>query len=205
MRTRPILLVCLFLVVATSLASAQSLEIAPFVGYRFGGSVRDTYTGETHTFGDSESTGVTVGFPLAGGPNYLELLYSHQSTTVDVALASGAVRAPFSVDYWMLGGVRDFSDQGEKLRPFLGAYLGMTHFHTSYGYGGSDNRFSLAVGGGVKLDLSRHVGLRFDARAYLTFVSTSGGMFCGSYGCGASFSGAGFVQGEGTGSLLVRF
>jgi opacity protein-like surface antigen len=199
------LLVCLLLAFATSLASAQNFEVAPFIGYRLGGSVKDLYTGQTHRLADSQSEGVTVSFPLAGGPNYAELLYSHQGATVDVNSASGVKRAPLSVDYWMLGGVRDFSNQGDRARPFLASYLGMTHFSTSDGSIGSANRFSFAVGGGVKLDLSPHVGLRFDARGYLTFVSTSGGMFCGPYGCGASFTGSGFFQGEGTGSLLIKF
>jgi len=205
MRTRPFLFACLLFVLASSLASAQGFEIAPFIGYRFGGSVQDYYGGQTHGIEASESTGITLDFPLGGGPNYLELLYSHQGTHVDVGSITGTQSYPLGIDFWMFGGLREFPGQNEKVRPFLAAYVGMAHFSSSQGGIDSDNGLALGIGGGVKLDLSKHVGLRFDARGYFAFVSSSGGLYCGPYGCGASFSGSGLLQGEGTASLLIRF
>jgi len=206
MRLRPLIIVTCMLCAAAPLAHAQgrgSVEIAPFIGYRFGGSVTDYYYGQSHSINASQSEGLIVSVPIRYADS-VELLFSRQSTNVDVGSITGTKRYPLTIDYWMLGSVHEFTAQSERVHPFLAAYLGIADLSTSQGSITSASRFSAAIGGGAKFDLGRHVGIRLDARAYYVFVSTSGGMFCGGGGCSASFSSSGLLQGEGTASLVIK-
>ena len=206
MRLRPLFFVTCVLCAAAPLAHAQgrgSVEIAPFIGYRFGGSVTDYYYGQSHSINPSQSEGVIVSVPIRRADS-IELLFSRQSTDVDVGTITGTQTYPLTVDYWMLGSVHEFEAQSERIHPFLAAYAGIADLSTSQGSITSATSFSVALGGGAKFDLGRHVGIRLDARAYYVFVSTSGGMFCGGGGCSASFSGSGLLQGEGTASLVIK-
>jgi len=205
-RARVVVLACLLALVPAPAVFAQrraTFEIAPFIGYRFGGSVTDYYYGQSHSINASQSEGLIVSVPIRYADS-VELLFSRQSTNVDVGTITGTKRYPLTINYWMLGSVHEFTAQSERVHPFLAAYLGIADLSTSQGSITSASRFSAAIGGGAKFDLGRRVGIRLDARAHYVFVSTSGGMFCGGGGCSASFSGSGLLQGEGTASLVIK-
>jgi hypothetical protein len=61
------------------MATAQGrtpVEIAPFIGYRFGGRAYGTYAGHNQTIDTSRSEGATVDVSFAHPPDAFELLYS---------------------------------------------------------------------------------------------------------------------------------
>jgi hypothetical protein len=67
------------LLCAATEARAQAVQITPFVGYDFGGSVRDTVLDEARSFDASLAYGGAVSFPISAGWRF-ELLYSRQET-----------------------------------------------------------------------------------------------------------------------------
>ena len=40
------------------------------------------------------------------------------------------------------------------------------------------DEISFSIGGGFKVPISDHIGLRFDARAFVTLLDTDGNIFC---------------------------
>jgi opacity protein-like surface antigen len=201
------LTITLTLVAAMSLspaAFAQGFEITPFLGYRLGGSLTDYYSGSSYSLDDSESYGVFVNIDLDPFGEYqLELAWSRQDTTLDISGFPGN-RSDVTVDYFQVGGLRFFSDD-DTIRPYLVGSLGATHLSPDDSAIGSTTRFSLGLGGGIKIMPSEHIGLRLEARGLATFVSSYAAVGCGYPGCGVSWGGSVFWQGDFTAGLVVRF
>ena len=88
----------------------------------------------------------------------------------------------------------------EKVRPFLSGGLGATHF-VPHGSGKNQKTyFSLSLGGGVKIPISGHVGLRFEGRGFMTILPDSTEIFCVSSGGAACVV---QVQGDVLGQILL--
>ena len=86
----------------------------------------------------------------------------------------------FDVDHYQAGGLRDYDIGRPALRPFLTGTLGLTRYATQ---GQNELRFTLGAGGGIKMFPSRHVGLRLDGRAFMTFVDANVSLFaCSTLG-----------------------
>ncbi len=89
---------------------------------------------------------------------------------------------------------------GDTVRPYIAGGLGATHFvpHGS----GLDRKtyFSISLGGGVKIPISGHVGLRFEGRGFMTILPDSTEIFCVSSG-GAACNVK--VQGDVLGQILL--
>ena len=180
--------------------AAQTFEVAPFAGLRFGGSFTDPVTGDSEDLDASLSYGVTLGVTLAEVPGQLQLLYSHQDTSLSVAGGGPAANLDVNVDVIQIGMLEEFG--GTKLRPFLMGTLGATLF-SSPDYD-ADVNFSFGMGGGVRYQATDWLALRIDLRGYGTITESSGAVFC-SGGCVAVYSGSMIWQGELTGSFAIDF
>jgi hypothetical protein len=175
------------LVSLASAGSGQTVETTPVVGYRFGGgNVNTTFQGEfqpgaNFELDDTPSFGIHVGYQMGGGE--IELLYARQSTHGQSNAAFGGVPLfDLTLDIWHLGGNYFFLDEGSRLRPYLGAGLGLTHM-TREPLGFSDeNRFSASFAAGAKLRLGHHFGLRAEARGFFTAYGSGDGYDCAPQG-----------------------
>ena len=99
-----------------------------------------------------------------------------------------------------------FFDDKPAVRPFIVLTLGATRFSPSVAGAGSDWRFSLGFGGGVKVFLSKRWGFRLDARAWPTFIAGGGAFFCSlPGGCLIAFGGSASWQGSATGGVILAF
>ena len=183
-------------------AQAQTVEVTPFVGYRFGG---DLYEMATATPLDGD------GAPVIGGMvdvfvqrrTSFSFIYSHQETQVDIADAWGTSvgTTRLSVDHWHVGGTQEFDEGGVK--PFLSGSLGLTRFGSA---SESEMRFSMAGGGGVKLMPSRYVGARLDGRVYAVFADgDSTGSICTPGTCLVGLRVSVVWQAEFTAGIVVAF
>jgi hypothetical protein len=181
-----------------------TVEIAPFIGYRFGGSVGDTSSAASYGINGARSEGVTISVPVRRD-RAMELLFSRQDTGVDVEGLFDTKHYALTIDHWMVGAVGEFPGHSGRVRPFMAAYLGLTNFRTSTGDSTSESWFTAALGGGVKLDMAKHVAIRFDARGYAVFVSSGAGAICGPAGCSVAFSGNAMFQGEVAASVVLKF
>ena len=182
--------------------SAQTIEVAPFGGFRFGSALVDTINGRPIEVDGAPALGLIVDVPLASGMQ-VEAAFSHQRATLFVVDGSVGPSPTLhvSVDHWQAGGLQEF---GESLRarPFLTGVLGLTR----YGAGGDNEiRFTTGAGGGVKLFPVPHVGVRLEGRVFATFIDAAGtGVACGGRGCLIALHLDVAWQAEFTAALIVK-
>ena len=168
-------------------AIAAEIEVTPFAGYTMGGEFTDAVTGDSLSFDDTSSYGIMVDFKQAvdeeGGEPWIELYYSRQQTKLkaDQGPFSGSPLFDVNIEYFHLGGT--YGKATGKVKPFLVGTFGATHM-TPKGEGlHSETKFSLSLGGGVRLYLTEHVGIRLDARWFGTLFNGSGSAFCSGGAC----------------------
>jgi hypothetical protein len=151
-------------------ARAQSVEVTPFGGYRFGGDIFEAATGRALDVDGAPAVGVAVDVPLSDGFQ-IEGMFSHQQTNVQLPLTpvGAPARVRVAVDHWQGGGLQEFS--GTRVRPFLTGTLGLTRYAAE---GDNEIRFTLGAGGGVKLFPMSRLGIRLDGRAFATFLDAEG-------------------------------
>ena len=151
-------------------ASAQTVEIAPFGGYRVGGDFFERVTGQPVDLDGAPAVGAVLNVAMGGGL-FFEGLFTHQEANVDVpaTTVAPATRWRIAVDHWLAGGLQEFGDG--RARPFLTGLLGLTRYGAE---GDNEIRFVVSAGGGVKLQPARRVGVRLDGRIFATFVDGDG-------------------------------
>lgn len=166
------------LLAAAATASAQepsqdysSFEITPLLGYMAGGEFEDPVTNTDRDLDAHHSFGVIFNAAVDQWRHY-ELLYTRQNTRVD-----GAAPMDLDVEYLQIGGTVSYQD-AERVIPYFGLMVGAARF--SPGQSGFDDETKLAfsVAGGFKVPITEHIGVRFDARAFVTLFDTDGNIFC---------------------------
>ncbi len=201
-RARLVACLALLLAPVPEAARAQTCEISPFGGYRFGGDLYEVFVGRPLDIDGAPSVGMSVDLFVDRGTS-VSFLYSRQQADVATwpAPAEMAAGTGLFVEHWHVGGTHEL-DRG-RVRPFLTGTAGLTRFGSAHD---SAVRFSAAGGGGVKLMASKHVGARLDARAYAVFVDghVHGGV-CGGGACFIDVDVFVLWQVEFTAGLVVSF
>lgn len=147
-------------------AAAQTFEIAPFGGYRFGGDLFEAAVNEFLDVDGGPVAGAVVNVGMWNGLSF-EALASHQWADVNFRPHGFGppTRARVVVNQFLAGGRQDFGNR--NIRPFMTGLAGLTH----YGANGDDEvRFALSGGGGVRIGADHHVQLRLEGRVFTTFV-----------------------------------
>jgi hypothetical protein len=186
-------------------AQAQNIQLTPFAGGRFFGSLTD-YTGTGIDVDDSWSYGGFLTFMQGPAMGY-ELGYSRQDSDVTLSRPfEGRSRYDVKVDQWTFGVQRHFPRPGQALTPFGGGLLGLTHMYSSDG-DESETKFMLGASGGAKfLRPESLLGLRLEARGYFTFAGGGGaGIGCGFGGCSLGFSSQAFFQMDLIAGVILNF
>jgi hypothetical protein len=149
--------------------SAQTVQIAPIAGYRFGGDLFELATNRQVDLDGAPVLGGTVNVALEEGLSF-EVLFTHQDARV--AVSEGASKqlthARVVVDEWLAGGRQELGNG--RARPFLSGLLGLTRYGVE---GDNEVRFAVSCAAGVLLDLARRLGLRVDGRVFTTFVDAN--------------------------------
>lgn len=180
-------------------STANSVQITPFAGYAFGGSVRETAFDENRSFESSLDYGGTLNFRVGEGWRF-ELLYSRQETQLQ-----GGLGPSFDVTLERyLAGIQEEKGEG-NVRWFGTFYLGATRFIPGLGGFDDEMKFTGGVGLGVKSFFTPNVGLRFEVRGFYTLVQSEGGVFCVNGDCLFAFAGSGLWQGDVSGGLILAF
>jgi hypothetical protein len=150
----------------TSALRAQSVELSPFGGYRFGGDFFELIAEDAVDRDGAAALGFVVNVPLSNGLQ-VEALFTQQSAMVSNPTwpRNPATRWRATVGHAQIGGLQEFA--AGRVRPFLTGALGLTRYAAE---GDSEVRFTVGAGGGVKLFPLSHVGVRLDGRFYSTFV-----------------------------------
>lgn len=200
MRTLTALAAVLF--ASPAIASAQTVEVAPFAGYRVGGDFFERVTNQPVDLDGASTIGGVLNVAMHDGL-WFEGLATHQEAEVDVA-GSGLLpskRWRITVDHWMAGGLQEFGEG--RARPFLTGLLGLTRYAAE---GDDEIRFVVSAGGGVKLRPLRHVGARLDGRVFTTFADIEGRTIACSPGfCLVTFNADIVWQAEFSAGLIIAF
>ena len=123
-----------------------------------------------------------------------ELFYGRQSTSLERDPALG--KLDIDVEYLHLGGTIAMEGQ-RRVIPYLAGGLGATRF--SPDAASDKTRFSISLGGGVKVPFNERFALRLEGRGYLTFVDTDTSFFC------RSDEGGAVCRIHGSGSTFFQF
>jgi opacity protein-like surface antigen len=103
------------------------------------------------------------------------------------------------VDYYHVGVLYQWTPG--QIHPFVAASVGATVFRPEGSFIDDESRFSFSFGGGVKVMLSDHFGLRFEGRAFSTLVQDDD-EFCDDFYCDDEEY---LLQGEVRGGLVFAF
>ena len=200
------LLVLILLVAPAATSAAQSVEVVPFGGYRIGtaGAAGNPYTPIVYDNGGGVSFGAIVDVPYGPPKDGLkfEALLSHERSWIQVqgqSLFDPKIRVDITVDHLMVGGVQELDDTPG--RAFIGGLFGLSRYAAPDEV---DVRLTIGLSAGAKFFANRHVGLRLDARGYMTIVSLGGTVAC-SGGCVAAFTINPAFQADFTAGLILAF
>ena len=178
-------LIMFFIAFQPSVSQAQvRFDITPSYGYIFSTNLRAA-EGDIILV-DSPAFGLTldIGHPNLPCGMMIQLMYNRQDTKMDLKeWPSGVRRTLFDliVEYYQIGVVRPLS-MG-KVQPYGIVGLGAASFNPVGSTWGTEWLFAAHFGGGVKMSLSKSIGLRFQGRMLLPMTFGGGGLWCGTGGC----------------------
>ena len=178
--------------------AVAQVSITAFGGYAVSEGIDNDITGERASVKSGGTFGVAADYDLDGSRQL-------HCSTASRALARtpvGPAALRLNVRY-LLGGTY-FFDGPIGRGPYAVGGLGVTHFTPDLGGLQSETRASLNVGFGYVWPLGSAVAVRAEARAFLTLLNSSGGLFC-SGGCTVVLSGDGFAQGQAMVGLTAKF
>jgi len=175
-----------------------TVQIAPFVGYQFGGSVFSEILDRKVSLESAMSWGGSIDFAISQSWR-LELYYSRQDNQLETPFEPFDAR----VERLMVGLMEEKGEGNVKV--FGSVLLGAARFVPGDGDLSSETYFSAGLGLGVKSFFTDNVGLRLEGHAFYTVVESGGGMFCTAGTCLFSFSGRGLWQGDVAAGLIIAF
>ena len=149
-------------------------ELTPTAAYRWGGTISGRDNALTNfdlKVENSGAYGLTFDIPLSRNLQ-LELLANRQSTSLrfDQGLFGGDARvADIDIDYYHVGILWQFGNG--QVFPYFVTTAGVTHLDPKVPGSSAEDRFSLSLGGGVKVFFNDHVGMRFEGRGFFTSIS----------------------------------
>lgn len=152
----------------------NNFEITPFFGTMGGGKFEDPLDSSDRDIASDNNWGIFLDMNADSPERQYELLYTQQSTEVE-----GETKLDMDIKYLHIGGLVNFTDVKHAI-PYFGMTVGATQFSPDIGGLDSETKLSFSAGGGVKIPITDHVGIRLDARAFVTLLDSDGDLFCAS-------------------------
>lgn len=188
------------------LVFAQGIEIVPFAGYMFGGSVK--YVEGKLKIENGMDYGLSLLIPVESIMD-VELNYTRMESKASFTPYAGYPLYTYqetnlATNYFQVGALKKFMDEGKAV-PFGSFSLGATWFSPSDQQFQDVWRFSIALGLGVKIMFSDRVGIMLRGRLMMpmTFAGTS--LYVGTGGGGLSLnSWVAPLQGDFNGGLIIK-
>jgi len=185
------------------------IEIMPFAGYMFGGSI-NFYEGKLKIT-DGADYGVSLLFPVRDvvdiEVSYTGMRSEAQFTAYSNYPAFSDEQTGVHTNYFQIGALKKLKLNNPDIMPFGSFSLGATLFALD-AYNDTW-RFSVTLGGGVKFMFSDHVGLMVRGRLMMPMSFGGVGGYCGigtgGSGCGLSLNSyATLLQGDFSGGLVFK-
>ncbi|HEY0590548.1 MAG TPA: hypothetical protein VGF40_02180 [Thermoanaerobaculia bacterium] len=196
-------LIVALLLLPLPLLAQPTVDLTPFIGYRWGGTIDDEASnvfGSDLSVADSGSYGAILGLGLS--PNFqIELSASRQESELEASLGLFDPETPIGdidVSYYQVGATWEL---GRDVRPFAGVSLGAAVLDPELPDTSSETRLAGAFFGGFKLRLSKYIGVRLEGK--MLWVALEENDQCHS--CYYDESGHGMMQGEVAAGLIFYF
>jgi hypothetical protein len=185
-------------------------EVAAFGGRHFTGhlDLAKESGSDQLDLTDGAAYGVAIGRDWAEDSS-VELMWTRQDSHAHARGGSAAAEdlGSVSIDRYMFNGLYYPPQAESRARWFVLGGLGAAVFSPEGSYGTS-TQFAMSLGGGTKIRITNHLGLRLDARWSPTFFSSDSSVVCASSpaggGCAVAESGQLLSQMELTAGLFVR-
>jgi opacity protein-like surface antigen len=181
-KTKIVLAISLGILFLPQPVLAQEIEITPLLGYTTAGNIeRTARVIDNLEIASSFTWGAQAGF-FFGSHLGFEVSWAQQETKLRLETGSGRA-TPFDIDAGQLHGnfIYQFSGEPSRVRPYVLAGLGATFFRSDNLE--SETKLSWAVGGGAKVFLQEHIGIKLQAKYNPTRLGgDSQGDFCDPFG-----------------------
>lgn len=180
----------------------NTFEITPFIGWMAGGAFEEPATNELDVE-DETNYGIFLNLIADVPERQYELLYAKQSSAVeDLAM-------DLELQYLHIGGTVAYP-QTEHVIPYFGVTVGAARFTPDLPGLDDETKVSFSVGGGMRFPITKHFGIRFDVRAFVSLLEDDSQIFCVSdpantSGCAIKPKSDTFVQYTGSLGLSVGF
>jgi opacity protein-like surface antigen len=213
MKTRLLFAAIAWTVLVAPIAWAQKgIEVTPFIGGQINGGVDlSTSLYKRIDVQNGLNYGLSASYAIASKYTAIEFIWSHsQVGTVAQPPNEGRALKLFNLTSNQFLGdfVIHFKDGESRLRPFVLIGAGANQLSPDRNQVSSITRFTWVFGGGVKYNLSKHVGVRLQAKWSPTYINTAvGGIWCDPFwsGCWAKGDAVFLNELDGTVGLTFRF
>lgn len=203
------IVVTAFMYFPVALAQEQpfNFEITPYGAYRFGGEFDEATGNIAIEVDDNSSYGLILNAKHSPITQW-EILYSHQETSADtLGLGLADPVLDIDIDYLHAGGT--YLWDGDQVRPFLSATVGVTQVDISTPGYDSDSFFSFSLGLGLQVRPTDRLGIRLEARSFGTMLDSDSDIFC-RFGpanniCAVRIDGTVLWQLEAIAGIVFRF
>jgi len=165
---------------------SQGIEVVPFTGYMFGGSIN--YIEGELNISDGQNYGISILVPIKSKID-LELNYTGMSSdlsfkTYGSYFGYDNIKTPLQTNYFQIGVLSKLKSNEAKINPFGSISLGATWFSTpNYG---DEWRFSMTLGLGVKIMFTERIGIIGRGRLMMPMQFAGVGIGIGTGGASVS-------------------
>jgi len=211
-RQLKIVLICGVLC-APTVVDAQTvhgrIELTPYGAYSLGGTFNDIESDASAELQDSGNFGLLLNVRQAANTQW-EVIYSQQSTDAEVSGLPSADEVHDTTVHYLQGG-GTYQGDGETVRPYLAATLGVAHIDVATDGYDSETFFAFSIGTGLQFWPNNRLGMRLEARAFGTLVSSDSDLFCvsdpgnGTAGCAIAVAGEVMWQFQAMAGIVFRF
>jgi len=191
-------------------------EVTPFVGTRFGGKIDLTSQNDPNV--DYLKIKSSIDYGVIGDVSFWgnfqgEFMWNRQPTNLtshDPITNTLTKVSDMNFDMYQFSLVYNFLSPERRLRPFVVAGLGFSHYGVSPVNGQSvldfSNRFAYNLGGGAKFFFTPHVGLRAEVRWSPSHTTTGTATYCDPFfGCYPATVANKAEQGQANAGIIFRF
>jgi hypothetical protein len=172
---------------STQVFAQVPIEVTGFGGYTFKNSF--PISGGKAVLGEGGVFGASLAFGIQDDLD-IELSYSRQESLFQASapVFDISFRESGNVDYWMIGGVKNFQANNPNLYFFTHLRLGGVTFSTKDKTPDSVTHFAAAFGGGLKFFLSDQMGIKLTGNMQFPITNVGAGLYFGTGGAGAGIS-----------------
>lgn len=150
----------------------NDFEFTPFIGHMAGGEFEDPTDNSSRDLDSGTDYGIFIDAASDWWRHY-EMLYVRQSTRV-----KGATPFDMDVQYLQFGGTVAYPEPSNRVIPYFGMTVGGARFSPNAAGLDDETKFAFTIGGGLRVPINQHFGVRLDLRAYGTVLDSESELFC---------------------------